>query len=51
MQGVDEIKELKTLILKGGCLKEQSQNFDDDDCDWCRRFSSIKVIRSWWFQF
>ena len=33
MQNVDEIKELKVLILKGECLKEQSQNFDDDDCD------------------
>ena len=31
MQNVDEIKELKTLILKDECLKEQSQNLDDDD--------------------
>ena len=31
MQSVDEVKELKALILKDECLKEQSQNFDDDD--------------------
>ena len=33
MQNVDEIKKLKTLILKNECLKEQSQNSDDDDYD------------------
>ena len=33
MQSVDEIKELKVLILKDECLKEQNQSFDDDDCD------------------
>ena len=31
MQNVDKIKELKALILKDECLKEQSQSFDDND--------------------
>ena len=51
MQNVDEIKELKILILKDECLKEQSQSSDDDDCNWFRRLSSIKIIKSWWLQF
>ena len=50
MQNVDEVKKLKVLILKNECLKEQSQSSDNDDCNWFRRFSSVKVIRSWWFQ-
>ena len=33
MQNIDEIKELKALILKSKYLKEQSQNFDNDDYD------------------
>ena len=33
MQNVDEVKKLKVLILKGECLKEQSESSDDDDCD------------------
>ena len=33
MQNVDEVKNLKTLILKDEYLKEQSQSFDDDDYD------------------
>ena len=33
MQNVDEIKKLKTLILKDKCLKKQNQSFDDDDND------------------
>ena len=33
MQNVDEIKKLKTLILKDECLKEQSQSLNDDDYD------------------
>ena len=50
MQNVDKVKELKALILKDECLKEQSQSSDDDDCNWFRRFSSIKIIKSWWIQ-
>ena len=33
MQNVDEVEELKALILKDECLKKQNQNSDDDDCD------------------
>ena len=33
MQNVDEVKELKALILKDECLKKQSQSFNDDDCN------------------
>ena len=51
MQNVDEVKELKVLILKDECLKEQSQSFDDDDYDWSRRLLLIKIIKSWWLQF
>ena len=46
MQNIDEVKELKALILKDECLKEQSQSFDDDDYNWFRRSSSIKIIKS-----
>ena len=51
MQNVDEIKKLKVLILKSECLKEQNQSFDDNDYDWSRWSSSIKIIKSWWLQF
>ena len=50
MQNVDEIKELKALILKGECLKEQSQNSNDNDYNWFRQFFSIKIIKLWWLQ-
>ena len=45
MQNVDEVKELKVLILKDKCLKEQNQNFDDDDYDWFWQLSLIKKIK------
>ena len=31
MQNIDEVKKLKTLILKDECLKKQNQSSDDDD--------------------
>ena len=33
MQNVDKVKKLKALILKNKYLKEQNQNFDDNDCN------------------
>ena len=47
MQNVDEIKELKILILKDECLKKQSQNLDNNDYDWFRQLSLIRIIKSW----
>ena len=33
MENVNEVKELKVLISKDECLKEQSQSSDDDNCN------------------
>ena len=45
MQNVNKVKKLKALILKNEYLKEQSQNLDNNDCNWFRRFLLIKIIK------